>query len=159
MGMMIELPSRAFFILLCVGLLLGAGRTPSSCGEMVFGGRPRPMTMLVSKDPLAFDLSQKTCALFFAPHTAALGPVGFGRDIDDDMVRWNTCPGGTMVACKKVPTADGDTVITGLPKPGSAGSDRDPYPLPITWSGSHIVGPLGGGTGWAQGLRGRKTLL
>lgn len=81
------------------------------------GERPTGPLKAISLDPLRFQLVQKTCALFVAPHTAALGPVGFGRDIDDEMVRWNTCPGGTLVACKKTATPSGDTVITGLPKP------------------------------------------
>ncbi|MEZ4789396.1 MAG: hypothetical protein R2811_05205 [Flavobacteriales bacterium] len=85
-----------------------------------------PNRMNNSLDPLRFKLVQKTCALFVAPHTAALGPVGFGRDIDDDMVRWNTCPGGTLVACKVTTTASGDTLITGLPKPADRSTqDKD----------------------------------
>lgn len=64
-----------------------------------------------------FNLTQKTCALYVAVHSGALGHVGFGRDIDDEMVRWNLCPGGTMVACVKAPTPSGDSVITGIPWP------------------------------------------
>ncbi len=64
-----------------------------------------------------FNLTQKTCALYVAVHSGALGHVGFGRDIDDEMVRWNLCPGGNMVACVKASNANGDTVITGIPWP------------------------------------------
>ena len=47
--------------------------------------------------------------------TTTSDAIAFGRDLDDSMVRWNTCPGGTMVACVVAPTATGDTVITGIP--------------------------------------------
>ncbi|MCB0794391.1 MAG: hypothetical protein KDB88_06610 [Flavobacteriales bacterium] len=61
------------------------------------------------------DLVQRTCALFVGLRTRALGGApAFGVEVEDTMVSWNKCPGGTMVACKKVPTADGDTLITGL---------------------------------------------
>lgn len=68
-----------------------------------------------TRDILRFHITQKTCALYVAPHSGALGPVAFGRDIDEGMVRWNFCPGGTMVACSKVPSAAGDTILTGIP--------------------------------------------
>ncbi|MBX2974275.1 MAG: hypothetical protein KF797_14355, partial [Flavobacteriales bacterium] len=67
------------------------------------------------RDIMRFHITQKTCALYVALHSGALGPVAFGRDIDEGMVRWNVCPGGTMVACAKVPTAGGDTLLTGIP--------------------------------------------
>ncbi|MCB0769734.1 MAG: hypothetical protein KDC00_04940 [Flavobacteriales bacterium] len=69
-------------------------------------------------DLLDFGILQKTCALYVAVRSSAWkAPLAFGREVDDAMVQWNTCPGGTMVACKKVTTADGDTILTGLPKP------------------------------------------
>ncbi|HNU55940.1 MAG TPA: hypothetical protein PKN30_05055 [Flavobacteriales bacterium] len=102
-------PCRLHLHILTLLLLASCGHAPADRpGSYMKNGHP---------DLLHFQLAQKTCALFVAPHTAALGPVGFGRDIDDDMVRWNTCPGGSLVACKKVATAEGDSVITGLPKP------------------------------------------
>ena len=62
------------------------------------------------------DLVQRTCALYVAVRSHAWkDQIGFGRDMDSAMVRWNTCPGGTMVACTVVPTANGDSVITGIP--------------------------------------------
>ena len=62
------------------------------------------------------DLIQRTCALYVAVRSHALKErIAFGRDMEDPMVRWNTCPGGTMVACAIAPTANGDTVITGIP--------------------------------------------
>lgn len=71
-----------------------------------------------SPDLLEFDLLQRTCALYVAVRSSAWeGPIAFGRDIDDSMVHWNMCPGGTMVACVKAPAANGDTVITGIPWP------------------------------------------
>ncbi|MCC7501308.1 MAG: hypothetical protein IT229_02185 [Flavobacteriales bacterium] len=63
-----------------------------------------------------FDLIQRTCALYVAVRSSAWnGSIAFGRDMEDDMVRWNKCPGGTKVACVVTPTANGDTVITGIP--------------------------------------------
>ncbi|MBL7945345.1 MAG: hypothetical protein JNN32_04730 [Flavobacteriales bacterium] len=63
-------------------------------------------------------LTQRTCALYVALRSHAWKePIAFGRDLDDSMVQWNMCPGGTMVACVKAPDAHGDTVITGIPWP------------------------------------------
>lgn len=62
------------------------------------------------------DLVQRTCALYVAVRSGSLqSAVAFGRDFDDDMVRWNVCSSGTMVACASVPTAGGDTVQVGIP--------------------------------------------
>lgn len=69
-------------------------------------------------DLLHLDLIQRTCALYVAVRSSAWeGPIAFGRDMDDSMVHWNTCPGGTMVACVRTPSAGGDTLITGIPLP------------------------------------------
>lgn len=69
-------------------------------------------------DLLDFGILQKTCALYVAVRSSAWkGPLAFGREVDDSMVHWNLCPGGTKVACKVIETADGDTVITGIPWP------------------------------------------
>jgi hypothetical protein len=69
-----------------------------------------------TKFNINFDLIQRTCALYVAVRSSAWQEsIAFGRDMDDSMVRWNKCPGGTMVACVVTPTADGDTVITGVP--------------------------------------------
>jgi hypothetical protein len=63
-------------------------------------------------------LTQRTCALYVALRSHAWNePIAFGRDLDDSMVHWNMCPGGTMVACVKAPDAQGDTIITGIPWP------------------------------------------
>lgn len=67
-----------------------------------------------ASDIATTDLTQQTCALYVSIRSAALDPVPFGRMIDDGMVRWNKCPGGTMVACVKVPTANGDSLLTGI---------------------------------------------
>lgn len=65
-----------------------------------------------------FDITQHTCALYVAVRSAAFeSPLEFGREVEDSMVHWNMCPGGTMVACVATPTAKGDTVITGIPWP------------------------------------------
>ncbi|MCB0790752.1 MAG: hypothetical protein H6595_05455 [Flavobacteriales bacterium] len=66
----------------------------------------------------AFDLVQHTCAMYVAVRSHAWEePIAFGRDVDDAPVHWNKCPGGTMVACRKAPSTNGDTVITGLAFP------------------------------------------
>jgi hypothetical protein len=65
-----------------------------------------------------FDVVQHTCALYVALRSAAWErPVSFGQALEEVDVQWNMCPGGTMVACAKVPTADGDSVLTGIPWP------------------------------------------
>jgi hypothetical protein len=75
----------------------------------------QPMTMV---DLLAFDLVHRTCALYVAVRSRALDTeIAFGRDIDQDMVHWNLCPGGTMVACASVPAANGDPMLVGIPLP------------------------------------------
>jgi len=84
----------------------------TACGSITTQKFDDPIT-----DIAYHNLTQKTCALFVSIHSGALGPVPFGRDIDDAMVRWNMCPGGTMVACVKTPTASGDSMITGIPWP------------------------------------------
>lgn len=67
---------------------------------------------------LALDMVQRTCALYVAVRSSAWqGPVAFGRELDDSMIHWNKCPGGSMVACADVPTANGDTIRTGIPFP------------------------------------------
>ena len=63
-------------------------------------------------------LPQRTCALYVALRSHAWKePIAFGRDLDDSMVHWNMCPGGTMVACVRTSNVQGDTVITGIPWP------------------------------------------
>ncbi|MEO8589614.1 MAG: hypothetical protein ABI432_09610 [Flavobacteriales bacterium] len=85
-----------------------------------------PLLPIAVFDPLAgagpalldFDIVQRTCAMYVAMRSAAFeGPIAFGRDIDDSMVHWNKCPGGNLVACVETPTANGDTLITGIPWP------------------------------------------
>lgn len=69
------------------------------------------------KDAFYFDIVQRTCALYVALRSGAFkSPVEFGRDVDDTMVHWNMCPGGTMVACV-APAANGDTTRVGIPWP------------------------------------------
>lgn len=65
---------------------------------------------------LDFDIVNRTCALYVAVRSSAWQEtIAFGRELDDSMVRWNVCPGGNMVACAVAPTANGDSVITGIP--------------------------------------------
>ena len=79
----------------------------------------------VQHDLLDFNILQQTCALYVALRSSAWeGPIPFGRELDDSMVHWNMCPGGTMVACSETPAANGDPVITGIPWPYAAETDR-----------------------------------
>lgn len=72
-------------------------------------------------DAIVFDTAQRTCALFVAVRSGALeDPAVFGGEIDDSMVHWNLCPGGTMVACAPASAADGNTIPVGIPWPYSA---------------------------------------
>lgn len=72
----------------------------------------------MKKDLVDLNIIQRTCALYVALRSSAWeGPIAFGTDMDDSMVHWNMCPGGTMVACAKVPTVNGDSVMTGIPWP------------------------------------------
>jgi hypothetical protein len=76
----------------------------------------RPAISVV--DALHLDLVQRTCAMYVAVRSAAFAaPLAFGNEVEDSMVHWNLCPGGTMVACAVVPSADGDSTITGIPWP------------------------------------------
>ena len=63
-----------------------------------------------------FDIVQRTCAMYVAMHSAAFNaPVSFDRTIDDDLVHWNKCPSGNMVACA---TASSTTApANGIPWP------------------------------------------
>lgn len=70
------------------------------------------------------DLVQRTCALYVAVRSGSLeSPVAFGRAFEDDMVRWNKCPSGTMVACATVSDADDGAVEVGIPWRHSTGPD------------------------------------
>ena len=61
-------------------------------------------------------ITQRTRALYVALRSHAWNePVAFGSDLEDNVVHWNMCPGGTMVACAVTPTANGDTIVTGIP--------------------------------------------
>lgn len=65
-----------------------------------------------------FDVVQHTCALYVTVRSNALeGTLAFGRDTEQLDIHWNKCTSGTMVACAKVPGADGDSVLTGIPFP------------------------------------------
>ncbi len=69
-------------------------------------------------DAFAFDVAQRVCALYVAVRSGALeDPAFFGSEVDDTMIHWNMCPGGTMVACAPAPGANGDTTRTGIPWP------------------------------------------
>lgn len=104
--------------LLCLGLAFPCG--PAEQLPPV-AGTPRVNTQrLIRSVPMPLDLTnvdlvQRTCALYVAMRSHALrDPIAFGRELESAAVRWNYCPGGTMVACTKVATATGDSVITGL---------------------------------------------
>lgn len=69
-------------------------------------------------DALHLDMVQRTCAMYVAVRSAAFAaPLAFGNEVEDSMVHWNLCPGGTMVACATVPTTTGDSVMVGIPWP------------------------------------------
>lgn len=70
------------------------------------------------KGLLDFDTVQRTCALYVAIRSHAIeASIGFGQELDDVAIHWNMCPSGNMVACAKVPTANGDSTLTGIPFP------------------------------------------
>jgi hypothetical protein len=72
----------------------------------------------VEMNALTFDIVQRTCAMYFAVRSRAIDEsIGFGRDLDEVDVHWNKCPGGNMVACAKVPSANGDSTQMGIPWP------------------------------------------
>lgn len=82
--------------------------------------RVDPLVLPVAQevDPWTFDIVQRTCALYVAVRSRAFeGEASFGQEPDAAAVHWNMCPGGTMVACAKAPTASGDSVLTGIPWP------------------------------------------
>lgn len=102
----------------------------SACTSEPRGGvalAPPPMTYLASGpvrpavsmvDALHLDLVQRTCAMYVAVRSAAFeAPLAFGSEVEDSMIHWNLCPGGTMVACATVPAANGDSVMVGIPWP------------------------------------------
>lgn len=114
-------PGPLFLLPLLPLLLLGCGqgdRSPAHTADgypVMPGHWPHGATAV---DLLAFDPVQRTCALYVALRSNAWdGPIAFGTQLDDSMVHWNMCPGGTMVACAAPPTASGDTVRTGIPWP------------------------------------------
>lgn len=77
-----------------------------------------PNASTAAREVLEFDLVQRTCAMYVAVRSMALEtPIAFDRDLADVPVHWNMCPGGTMVACKAAPTANGDTMAVGIPWP------------------------------------------
>ncbi len=101
--------------------------------EMVADGTDQPEKAILAFDPLAgvqrdlldFNILQQTCALYVALRSSAWeGPIAFGREMDDSMVHWNMCPGGTMVACAVTPGANGVPVVTGIPWPYAVGTNR-----------------------------------
>lgn len=105
--------------LLCMGLAFPGGpaeQLPSVAGAPGVNVHRLIRSVPVPKDLAAVDLVQHTCALYVAMRSHALrDPIAFGRELESAAVRWNYCPGGTMVACAVVPTADGDSVVTGIP--------------------------------------------
>jgi hypothetical protein len=89
-----------------------APSAPASRADLVQRhGRPAAWKL----DIADADLVQRTCALYVALRSNAWGPPAFGREVDEAMVQWNTCPGGTMVACTVTPSANGEVVVTGIP--------------------------------------------
>jgi hypothetical protein len=107
-------------------LFVSCGRAPDAETGMASAGKisDKPLSDHTLRERLIdaetsvlnFNIIQRTCALYVAVRSSAWEEtIAFGRDIDDSMVRWNVCPGGTMVACAVAPTVNGDTVITGIP--------------------------------------------
>jgi hypothetical protein len=110
------------FCLLFIGTFVISGygpdasQAPNTRGGPFVGSPADPATP--RRDVRTYDLIQRTCALYVASRSSAWqGLVAFGREPDDSMIHWNKCPGGTMVACADVPTANGDTIRTGIPFP------------------------------------------
>ncbi|MGV3638772.1 MAG: hypothetical protein ACO1NQ_14110 [Flavobacteriales bacterium] len=100
--------------------ILAACSGPSTRQPADLHGNIRSMRNWVAHAPDIdrVNLTQRTCALYVALRSHAWKePIAFGRDLDDGLVHWNMCPGGTMVACASAPTASGDSVITGIPWP------------------------------------------
>ena len=98
--------------------LLSCAHEPDGHRAMgILADRPTRMPSLRSEvGVLNFNIVQRTCALYVAVRSNVWQePIAFGRDIDESMVRWNVCPGGNMVACAAAPTANGDTIRTGIP--------------------------------------------
>jgi hypothetical protein len=88
--------------------------------------RPGAFRIVAAVDinPASFDIVQRTCALYVAVRSGSLeSAVAFGRDIDDDMVRWNMCPSGTMVACASVSDHDAEPILPGIPWTHITGPD------------------------------------
>lgn len=111
-----RLGSRVVLLILapCMSCAVEESREPSNAVEVERTSVPRSID--VDKSTILFDIEQRTCALYVALHSGSLeSAVAFGRTMDDSMVHWNKCPGGTMVACAKVPSTDGDTVLVGIP--------------------------------------------
>ena len=106
-------------LLLRVGLL--APLLASCAGPHttdIDGGAMSVQRPVTNAELIGFDVVQHTCALYVTVRSNALeGPLAFGRDTEQLDIHWNKCTGGTMVACAKVPGADGDSVLTGIPFP------------------------------------------
>lgn len=88
------------------------------------GGRTPPPFLdrmaapLPPLDVMAVDLTQANCALFVAVRSHALEEnLAFGGTVDEQLIHWNMCPGGTMVACATVPGPQGEPLRTGIPWP------------------------------------------
>jgi hypothetical protein len=79
-------------------------------------GSPRPVVLSAPTQVLhETHHIQRNCALFVAQRSAAwAAQPAFGSELSGANVRWNHCPGGTMVACVAAPTAQGDTVYQGI---------------------------------------------
>lgn len=85
--------------------------------------RTEPTIPPVRLQPIPIDLAitdivQRTCALYVAVRSHAWQEeISFDQQLDGSMVRWNMCDDKSMVACAKTPTANGDTIRTGIPWP------------------------------------------
>lgn len=101
---------RPVLLLSCLASCLLLATVPQRPSER--GPLPRPDTAG------NLDIVQHTCALHVSLHSYALErPIAFGQDPEANDVKWNFCPGGTMVACVVTPNAQGEPLITGIPWP------------------------------------------
>lgn len=102
-------PPLAFFVLALASCT--ADRTPPPLLDRMEAPQP-PL------DVMTFDITQANCALFVAVRSHALEEnLAFGRTVDEDVIHWNMCPSGNMVACATVPGPQGMPMRTGIPWP------------------------------------------
>ena len=102
-------------------LMLSFGSCTPAEPEPTDPAIPPVRLQLIHADLATADIVQRTCALYVAVRSHAWQEVvSFDQQQEGSMVRWNICGDKSMVACVKTPTADGDTIRTGIPWPYGA---------------------------------------